>query len=500
MVLELTGMQKRFGGVQALAKGDLQVRAGEVHLLLGENGAGKSTLMKIVAGMYRADGGVMRWKGERAEFRSPAEAQRAGIAMVHQESLLAPHLTVAENVWLGREPATPWGLLKRSEAGTRTRRLIDEHGFPLRPEWRVERLSPAARQLVEICRAVAHGSNLLIFDEPTSALSDSESAEVFRIVLDLKLRDVGVIYITHRMNELRQVGDRATVLRDGETVFSSPMAEVTNDELIRQMVGREITGLYKRTPLPPGAEMLRVEGLSRAGALHDVTLTVRAGEIVGLAGLAGAGRTELCRTLFGVDSMDAGRVQVGGEAVRIRSPRDAVRAGLALAPEDRQRHGLAVGRPSGENMTLASLERFSPMGLIRHRREWDAIAEQTARLKLKSESQAQPAGKLSGGNQQKVVIAKWLLRGARVFLFDEPTHGIDIGAKREVFELMDELARQGAAILMVSSEMQELMQVADRILVMKDGRIVAELPGETTQEEILRCAASGLPQWEAPAP
>jgi ABC-type sugar transport system ATPase subunit len=500
MVLELTGMQKRFGGVQALAKGDLQVRAGEVHLLLGENGAGKSTLMKIVAGMYRADGGVMTWKGEKAEFRSPAEAQRAGIAMVHQESLLAPHLTVAENVWLGREPSTRWGLLRRSEAETRTRRLIDEHGFPLRPEWRVEKLSPAARQLVEICRAVAHDSSLLIFDEPTSALSDSESAEVFRIVPDLKHRGIGVIYITHRMNELRQVGDRATVLRDGETVFSSPMAEVTNDELIRQMVGREITGLYSRTPLPPGVEMLRVEGLSRAGTLHDVTLTVCAGEIVGLAGLAGAGRTELCRALFGVDAIEGGRVWVGGEAVRIRSPRDAVRAGLALAPEDRQRHGLAVGRPSGENMTLASLERFSPMGLIRHKREWDAIAEQAARLKLKAESQAQPAGKLSGGNQQKVVIAKWLMRGARVFLFDEPTRGIDIGAKREVFELMDELARQGAAILMVSSEMQELMQVADRILVMKDGRIVAELPGETTQEEILRFAASGLSQWEAPAP
>ncbi len=499
MVLQLSGMQKRFGGDQALSKGDLQVRAGEVHLLLGENGAGKSTLMKIVAGMHRADGGLMIWKGQKTQFRHPADAQRAGIAMVHQESLLAPHLTVTENVWLGREPSALWGLLKRGEAEVRTRRLIEEHGFPLQPEWRVERLSPAARQLVEICRAVAHGSSLLIFDEPTSALSDSESAEVFRIVRDLKRRGLGVIYITHRMNELRQVGDRVTVLRDGATVFTSAMAGVTNDELIRQMVGREITGLYTRTPLAPGPELLRVEGLSRKGVLHQISLTIRAGEIVGLAGLAGAGRTELCRALFGVDPIDTGRFWVGGEELKIRSPRDAVRAGLALAPEDRQRHGLIVGRPSGENMTLASLERFSPIGLIRHKDEQAAIAVQAARLKLKSESPAQQAGKLSGGNQQKVVIAKWVMRGARAFLFDEPTRGIDIGAKREVFELMDELARQGAATLMVSSEMQELMQVADRILVMKDGRIVAELPGETTQEEILRFAASGLPQWEASA-
>lgn len=491
MVLRLTGMQKRFGGVRALAQGDLDVRPGEVHLLLGENGAGKSTLMKIAAGMIRPDGGEMLWQGTRVEFRNPAEAQRAGIAMVHQESLLAPHLTVAENVWLGREPADRWGLLKRGEVEAATRRLIEEHRFPLQPEWRVERLGPAGRQLVEICRAVAHDASLLIFDEPTSALSGHESDEVLRIVRDLKLRGLAVIYITHRMKELRQVGDRATVLRDGATVFSAAMADVDDDELIRHMAGRQAEGFFARTPCEPGRELLRVEGLGRRGVLEDINLSVRAGEIVGIAGLMGSGRTELCRALFGAEPADAGRILVDGKPVRVDSPRRAVEAGIALAPEDRQGHGLATGRAVGENITLPSLERFSHGGVIALRREHAEAGALAARLRLKSETLDQGAGKLSGGNQQKAVIAKWVMRGARVFLFDEPARGIDVGAKREVFELMDELVRQGAAILMVSSEMQELTSVADRILVMKGGRIAAELPRHAPQEEILRAATMG---------
>ncbi|MBA3974274.1 MAG: sugar ABC transporter ATP-binding protein [Candidatus Solibacter sp.] len=491
MVLRLTGMQKRFGGVQALVKGDLEVCAGEVHLLLGENGAGKSTLVKIAAGMIRPDGGEIVWQGRRVLFRNPAEAQRAGIAMVHQESLLAQHLTVAENVWLGREPSNGWGVLRRGAIESATRRLIEEHGFPLRPEWRVDRLGPAGRQLVEICRAVAHQANLLIFDEPTSALSDRESSEVLRIVRDLKLRGLAVIYITHRMSELRAAGDRATVLRDGSTVFTAPMKEAGDDELIRHMAGREAEGVFTRTPLPPGKELLRVEGLSRRGVLEDINLSVRAGEIVGIAGLMGSGRTELCRALFGAEPAGAGRILVDGRPVQIDTPRKAVEAGIALAPEDRQSHGLAAGRPVGENITLPSIERFSPGGVIdlgRERAETNWIA---GRLRLKASSLDQEAGRLSGGNQQKAVIAKWVMRGARVFLFDEPSRGIDIGAKREVFEMMDELARQGAAVLMVSSEMQELTGIADRILVMKDGRIAAELPRHASQEQILSAATMG---------
>ncbi|HUQ95049.1 MAG TPA: sugar ABC transporter ATP-binding protein [Bryobacteraceae bacterium] len=489
MLLQLTGIEKRFGGVIALKSGNLSVEAGEVHLLLGENGAGKSTLMKIVAGMYRADGGEMLWKGERATFEKPSDASRMGIAMVHQESLLAPHLSVAENIFLGREDRLPLGWVNRPKMLEAARQLIEEHRFPLQAEWRVEKLSPAGKQLVEICRAIAHGSSLLIFDEPTSSLSESETHEVFRIVKTLRDRKMGVIYITHRLEELRTVGDRVTVLRDGETVHTGALAEISNERIIQHMVGRELGAIYKRTPLPPGVELLRVEGLTRKPLLDNISLTVRAGEIVGLAGLVGAGRTELCRALFGLDKSDAGSVKVEGKAVAVRSPRGAVAEGLALIPEDRQKTGLATALPVGYNLTIADLPQVSRFGfLLDHSREKSVAGEYTKRLRIRCESPRQLAGRLSGGNQQKVVIAKWLVRGAKVFLFDEPTRGIDVGAKVEVYEVMDELARAGAAILMVSSELPELLQVADRILVMRQGRLTGELPGRTTQEEIMKLA------------
>ncbi|HEY3444150.1 MAG TPA: sugar ABC transporter ATP-binding protein [Paludibaculum sp.] len=479
MVLELRSIQKCFGGVQALRSGDLRVAAGEVHLLLGENGAGKSTLMKIVAGMQAADSGEVIWKGQPVRFRNPAEAQRAGIGMVHQESLLAPHLSVAENIYLGREPRRGLGWVDRPRAVRDAARLIDEHRFPLRAEQLVGSLSPAGRQMVEICRAVAQGASLLIFDEPTSSLSDAESQEVFRIVRGLRDRGASVIYITHRMEELRELGGRVTVLRDGETVFTGAMAEVSTPELIRHMVGRSVETIYRREPLAPGREMLRVEKLSRRGVLHDVSLTLRAGEIVGLAGLIGAGRTELCRCLFGVDRAESGSVHVEGRAVRIRSPRDAVRAGLALIPEDRQKEGLAAGLPVRDNVLMASMQQVSRFGFL-----------DSARVRsLVGPGGDQRAGQLSGGNQQKVVIRKWVLSGAKVVLFDEPARGIDVGAKVDVFAAMDRMARDGAAVLMVSSELTELMQVADRILVMRHGRITAELPRGATQEEIMRHAA-----------
>jgi ABC-type sugar transport system ATPase subunit len=328
----------------------------------------------------------------------------------------------------------------------------------------------------------------VIIDEPTSSLSESESQEVFRIVRTLRHRGVGVIYITHRLEELRAVGDCVTILRDGETVHSCALADLPKEQLIRHMVGREINAVYRRDPLPPGDELLQVEGLSRAPLLRDIRLRLRAGEIVGLGGLIGAGRTELCRALFGLDPIDSGTVAVDGKPVRIRSPRDAVAAGIALIPEDRQRAGLARQLPVAWNITLAHLDRVSRAGFLRHGEERHVAAEYTGRLRIKVESPSQLAGRLSGGNQQKVVIAKWLVRGARVFLFDEPTRGIDVGAKAEVFETMDRLARSGAAILMVSSELPELLQVADRILVMREGAIAGELPGRTTQEEIMNLA------------
>jgi len=489
LLLELSGIQKRFGGVHALREGNLCVEAGEVHLLLGENGAGKSTLMKIVAGIEQRDAGSMRWQGRQVSLRAPAEAAAIGIAMVHQESLLAPHLSIAENIFLGREERRPFGWVSRRRMLEKASHLIEEHHFPLHADWRVERLSPAGKQLVEICRAIQHGSSLLIFDEPTASLSGEETQEVFRIVRTLRERQMGVIYITHRLEELRAIGDRVTILRDGATVHTGALAEIPTGRIIQYMVGREMVAIYQRQPLPPGRELLRVEGLARNGALRDISFSLHAGEIVGLAGLIGAGRTETCRAIFGVDPIDAGKIFVDGREARIHSPREAVAAGIALVTEDRQKTGLALRLPIAYNVTMANVPGICHFCLLDAAAQSRVTAGYITRLRIRASSGRQPAGRLSGGNQQKVVIAKWLFRHASVFLFDEPTRGIDVGAKAEVFELMDELARSGAAVLMVSSELQELLQVADRILVMRQGRITGELPGRTTQEEIMRYAA-----------
>jgi ABC-type sugar transport system ATPase subunit len=489
LLLELSGIQKRFGGVTALRDGNLSVEAGEVHLLLGENGAGKSTLMKIVAGMEQRDAGHMLWQGREVFLRAPVEAAAIGIAMVHQESLLAPHLTVAENIFLGREERLPFGCVSRRRMIEKAARLIEQHHFPLHADWRVEKLSPAGKQLVEICRAIQHGSSLLIFDEPTSSLSAEETQEVFGIVRTLRAQRMGVIYITHRLEELRAIGDRVTILRDGATVHIGALSEISTGRIIQHMVGREMVAIYQRRPLPAGKELLRVEGLTRNGVLREVSFSLRAGEIVGLAGLIGAGRTETCRAIFGVDPIDAGRIFVDGREAHIHSPREAVAAGIALVTEDRQKTGLALRLPIAYNATMANLPAISRFGLLDGLEQNRVTAEFITRLRIRAASPRQAAGRLSGGNQQKVVIAKWLFRHARIFLFDEPTRGIDVGAKAEVFEVMDELARSGAAVLMVSSEMQELLQVADRILVMRQGRITGELPGRTTQEEIMRYAA-----------
>jgi ribose transport system ATP-binding protein len=406
-----------------------------------------------------------------------------GVAMVHQESLLAPHLTVAENVFLGREPLRG-GLLDRRRMEREAAALIAEHRFPLQAGWRVERLSPAQKQLVEICRAIHAASSLLIFDEPTSSLSAEETGEVFRIVRTLRERGMGVIYITHRMEELRAVGDRVTVLRDGRTVATGDLKDFSTTDLIRHMVGREVATLYERAPGTPGEELLRVEG-------EGSSFRVRAGEIVGLAGLMGAGRTELCRAIFGVERPGAVRVWVAGREVRIRSPREATAAGIAFLTEDRQRTGLALRLPIRNNVTMTNLGALARLGFVHAGAEAGPVAALVEKLRVRCDGIEQWAGRLSGGNQQKIVIAKWLFRQARVFLFDEPTRGIDVGAKAEVFALLDELARSGAGIVMVSSELPELLQMADRILVMRGGRIVQELARPATQEEILRHAAIG---------
>ncbi len=488
MLLSLAGIQKRYGGVRALRDGNLNIAEGEVHLLMGENGAGKSTLMKIVAGLAKRDGGEMLWRGESVSFSKPAEAAALGIAMVHQESLLAPHLSVAENIYLGREERAIGGWIRGSKIIEGARRLIADNGFPLDADAQVGRLSPAGKQLVEICRAIAFGSSLLIFDEPTSSLSDAETREVFRIVRSLRARNMGVVYITHRLEELRSIGDRVTILRDGATIHSCRLDELTHDSLIQHMVGRTVDQVTRREKLVAGETLLKVQGVCR-GMVQDINLELKGGEIVGLAGLMGAGRTELCRVLFGLDGATSGTVEVAGSLVKPRTPRDAVQTGVALIPEDRQSSGLILQMPIANNVTMPDLNRVSRFGLLQKKAENTLAAEFTGRLRIKCSSTQQRAGKLSGGNQQKIVIAKWMARGARVFLFDEPTRGIDVGAKQEVFEEMSRLARAGAAVLMVSSELPELLLMADRILVMAGGRIRGELACPTTAEAVMKLAA-----------
>jgi ABC-type sugar transport system ATPase subunit len=488
MLLELANVQKRYGGVTALRDGNLRVEPGQVHLLMGENGAGKSTLMKIVAGMVERDGGKMLWRGSEVFPHRPADSAALGIAMVHQECLLAPHLSVAENIFLGREPRSPFGFVSRRQAMARAKRIIEEHGFPLQADWIVGKLSPACKQLAEICRAVQNGSSLLIFDEPTSSLSNQETEQVFRIVRGLRDRGMAVIYITHRLEELRAIGDQVTVLRDGATVYQSPLTEISTDQLIAQMVGRPVSMTYFRPSLPTGQPILELENLS-SSKVREISLCLRAGEIVGMAGLIGAGRTELCECIFGADPAQSGTIRIEGKGTEIRSPEDAVRAGVALVTEDRQRTGLALRLPIAANVTLANVASISTAGVLDLRLQNKVTNEYISKLRIRADAPEQLAGRLSGGNQQKVVIAKWLFRQARVFLFDEPTRGIDVGAKIEVFDLMSELAKAGAAILMVSSELPELLQMADRILVMRGGRITGELPRTTTQEEIMRLAA-----------
>ncbi len=405
MLLELNSIEKRFGGVHALRGAALRADAGQVHALLGENGAGKSTLMKIIAGMERRDGGSMRWQGETVDFQRPADAHDAGIAMVHQESLLAPHLSVAENLFLGRE-SHRGPLLDDNDMRQAAARLIEAHRFPLQADWRVERLSPAERQLVEILRALQGESKLIIFDEPTSSLSESEAAEVFRIVRGLRERGAAILYITHRLVELSEIADHVTVLRDGETVHQGPFAELTTDSIVHHMVGREVQHIYEREPLVPGDEVLVVD-------LPGAQFSIRAGEIVGLAGLMGAGRTELCQTLFGVTPAKEGRVEIGGRAVLPQSPREAVDAGIALITEDRQKTGLALALPLAANMTMARLDGVTHQGLVRVAEERAVAASFIEKLRIRASGPEQPAGKLSGGNQQKVVIAKWLYREPR---------------------------------------------------------------------------------------
>ena len=490
-LVELRQIQKSYGGLPALKGAHLAARGGEVVGLVGENGAGKSTLIRILAGEISRDGGEIYWKGRAARVGSRAHSERLGITLIHQEPNLAPHLTVAQNIYLGHEPSKG-GILDNSKEASDARALVEKLDFRLDPKSRVSALSPAERQQVEIARAVARASPLVMMDEPTSSLTAREVEDLFRVVRGLKAEGTAVIFVTHRLEELAQIADRVSVLRDGETVEESPMPRRDFGALIRAMVGRELKDFYPPRAARIGAVALEVEGLERGNEFKGVSFSVRRGELVALAGLVGAGRTEVAEAIFGALPADRGRIRIGGHEVRIRSPQDAIRHGLALITEDRKRTGLALRLSVAENISLANLDALGRRGVLNLREERRAALSFIERLRIRPPAPGQKVARLSGGNQQKVAIAKWLYRQARIFIFDEPTRGVDVGAKAEIYRLMNELTESGAAILMVSSELPEILGMSDRVLVMRNGRLVKELvTREASQEEVMRHATLG---------
>jgi ribose transport system ATP-binding protein len=489
LLVEMVGIEKRFPGVHALEDARFELQAGEVHALVGENGAGKSTLMKILAGIYQPDAGSIRFRDQEVVIPNPRAAQQLGISIIHQELNLMPHLTVAQNIFIGREPRArlPFVLDDRA-LNARTRALFESLNLRMDPRRRVGDLAVAEQQMVEIAKALSFNAAVLIMDEPTAALTDTEIGELFRIIRQLRENGVGVVHISHRLEELKQISDRVTVMRDGRYVATLPTAEARLEQVITMMVGRTI--FEEATEIPEAANeeiVLEVRHLNRGRMVRDVSFDLRRGEILGFAGLVGAGRTEVARAVFGADRADSGEILVHGTPVRIASPSDAVRHGIGYLSEDRKRYGLALGMDVESNIVLASLRRFVGwLGSINTRLTRAASERQVTNLAIKTPSLRQKVRNLSGGTQQKVVVGKWLTADTEILIFDEPTRGIDIGAKSEIYRLLNDLARDGKAIIMISSELPEILRMSHRIVVMCEGRITGVLASaEATQEAIM---------------
>jgi len=488
-VLEMRHIRKTFPGVVALDDVDFELRRGEVHILLGENGAGKSTLMKILSGAYQKSAGQIILDDIELEIKNPKHAQTLGISTIYQEFNLIPHLSVGENIFLGREPAHLPGLIDQRAIFQEATRALSGLGLTLNPRKLVKELRVAEQQMVEVAKALSLDARILIMDEPTAALTEHEIGELFATIRRLKDKGVSIIYISHRMEELFEIGDRVTVLRDGRSVGSYDVRGMSKSELIRLMVNRELTELFPKERATRGQEVLRVEGLSTKGGLKDISFSLHKGEVLGIAGLLGAGRTELARAIFGVDKIASGTIYLKGEPQRISSPRSAINSGIGFLTEDRKAQGLVLPLSVKENLCLSSVDKFSRWGIMDTNGEQQAAARYVKELRIRTPGLDQKVVFLSGGNQQKLVLSKWLCSQAEVFIFDEPTRGIDVGAKAEIYQLMNRLTASGVAIIMISSELLEVLGMSDRILVMREGRITGEFSAEeASQESVLQCA------------
>ncbi|CAL9284363.1 sugar ABC transporter ATP-binding protein [Streptomyces sp. SudanB182_2057] len=490
-VLALKGVSKSFGAVRALRDVSLELLPGEAHALAGENGAGKSTLIKTLAGVHRPDAGHVLLDGEPVVLHGPGDARAAGIAVIHQEPTLFPDLSVAENIFLGRGPTRALGRIDHRATREATAALMRRLGVGLAPERPARGLSIADQQLVEIAKALSFDARVLIMDEPTAALTGSEAARLFGIVRGLREQGAAVLFVSHRLQEILEICQKVTTLRDGARIATEPLAGMTEDDLIRRMVGRDLAELYPKRHVPVGDVALSVRRLTREGVFTDVSFDVRRGEIVGLAGLVGAGRTEVARAVFGVDRRDAGEVEVAGRPLPNGAPSAAMAAGLALVPEDRRAQGLVMDLSVERNIGLTGLRTTARAGLVHRRAERRRSLDWAVRLQVKYARIADAVSTLSGGNQQKVVLAKWLATAPRVLVVDEPTRGIDVGTKAEVHRILGELAADGVAVLMISSDLPEILGMADRVLVMHEGRITADLPRAAATEETVLAAATG---------
>lgn len=492
MNIEMKNIHKSFGTNRVLAGVDFDLREGEVHALMGENGAGKSTLMNILTGLHSRDEGTIVIDGQETYFSSPKEAEEKGIAFIHQELNIWPEMTVLDNLFIGKEPTSGLGFLNMKQMKALAKEQFGKLSVTIPLTQEAGECSVGQQQMIEIAKALMTKAKVIIMDEPTAALTEREIEKLFEVIRSLKKEGVSIVYISHRMEEIFTICDRITVMRDGKSVDTKPIPDTNFDEVVRKMVGRELTERYPARHPVPGDVVLEVKNISSKGKFENVSFSVRAGEIVGMSGLMGAGRTEMMRAIFGLDPLDSGEIWVRGKKVNIRKPDDAVKHGIGFITEDRKDEGLVLDFSVRENMALTNLFSFSSKGFISAKKELDFVDTLTKRLQIKTHTTETPARNLSGGNQQKVVIAKWIGIGPSVLILDEPTRGVDVGAKREIYQLMNELTERGVAILMVSSELPEVLGMSDRILIVHEGRISGEVSGENaTQEQIMTLATGG---------